>query len=314
MTSVTEVSMFRLSKIMVVIELQQDDQLALDKAIRLARLSGASLELIICDHNAYLEDGFYFDPPQAKLLRDEHVERNRMLLEDMAVVIRQQGFTVEVDALWGKPAYRKVIDKVLTSQPDLLIQSTRHHEKIARLLLSHQDWQLLRYCPCPLLLVKDLPWPERPLFVAAVDPVHSNDKPADLDHQLTGVAHALARLTGSEVRLFHSCYQAPVSGVYPVVVDKNLYRSKTADLLAAWALPDEALVINDDPVAQALPDYLTKQHASVLVMGAVSRSAIDRFFVGSTAETLLDRVDQDVLIVKPDGFTDTVKKARPESL
>jgi len=74
------------------------------------------------------------------------------------------------------------------------------------------------------------------------------------------------------------------------------------------------LFISDEPVAQALPAYLTQHNASVLVMGAVSRSAIDRFFVGSTAEKLLDRVDQDVLVVKPAGFTDKVKKARPESL
>ncbi|KKO12529.1 universal stress protein [Pseudohongiella sp.] len=306
--------MFRLSKILVVIEPEQDDQLALDKAIRLARVSGASLELVICDHNAYLDDGFYFDPPQARLLRQEHVERNRLLLEDMAKVIRQQGFAVTVDALWGNPSYQKLIEKVLSSKPDLLIQSTRHHEKIARLLLSHQDWQLLRYCPCPLLLVKDLAWPEHPLLVAAVDPVHSNDKPADLDHQLTDVAHSLAKLTGGDVRLFHSCYQAPVSGVYPLVVDKALYREKTAGLLAAFSLPEDALCISDEIVTQALPAYLKQQQASVLVMGAVSRSALDRFFVGSTAEKLLDRVDQDVLVVKPAGFTDTVKKARPENL
>lgn len=306
--------MFRLNRILVVIEPEQDDQLALDKAIRLARVSGGSLELVISDHNAYLEDGFYFDPPQARLLRQEHVERNRQLLEDMAIVIRQQGFTVEVDALWGNPAYQKLIEKVLTSKPDLLVQSTRHHDKIARLLLSHQDWQLLRYCPCPLLLVKDMAWPEHPLFVAAVDPVHSNDKPADLDHQLTHVAQSLATLGSGEVRLFHSCYQAPVSGVYPLVVDKALYREKTAALLAAFSLSDDALFISDEVVTQALPAYLQQQDASVLVMGAVSRSALDRFFVGSTAEKLLDRVDQDVLVVKPEGFTDAVKKARPESL
>ena len=306
--------MFRLSKILVVIEPEQDDQLALDKAIRLARVSGASLELLICDHNAYLENGFYFDPPQAQSLRREHIERNRQLLEDMALVIRQQGFTVAVDSLWGNPSYQTIIEKVLSSEPDLLIQSTRHHEKIARLLLSHQDWQLLRYCPCPLLLVKDLAWPERPLFVAAVDPVHSNDKPAELDHKLTGVAHGMARLSGGDVRLFHSCYQAPVSGVYPLVVDKELYREKTADLLTAFELANDALYISDEEVKHALPAFLQQQDASVLVMGAVSRSAIDRFFVGSTAEKLLDHVDQDVLVVKPAGFTDKVKKARPENL
>jgi universal stress protein E len=37
-------------------------------------------------------------------------------------------------------------------------------------------------------------------------------------------------------------------------------------------------------------------------MGAVSRSALERVFVGSTAELVLDRLGCDVLIVKPAGF------------
>jgi universal stress protein E len=37
-------------------------------------------------------------------------------------------------------------------------------------------------------------------------------------------------------------------------------------------------------------------------MGAVSRSALERLFIGSTAEEVLDRVPCDLLIVKADGF------------
>lgn len=306
--------MLALNKILVIIEPEQDAQLALDKAIRLARVSGASLELLICDHSSYLEDGFYFDPPQAAILRKEHVDRHRQLLEDMATIIRQQGFTVEVDALWGNPAYRKIVQKVLESKPDLVVQGSRHHEKISRLLLSHQDWQLLRYCPCPLLLVKDLKWPEHPTFVVAVDPTHANDKPAEFDQQLTAAGCAMAELTGGGVHLFHSCYQPPVSGIYPVKADVNVYKEKTASLLTAFGIAESHLHIEEDEVQKSLPATLKKLGASVLIMGAVSRSAVDRFFVGNTAEKLLDRVDQDVLILKPEGFTDRVKKARISNL
>ena len=303
-----------LNKILVIIEPEQESQLALDKAVRLARESGAALELQICDHNPYLEDGYYFDPLQARQLRDEHVASHRQLLEEMATVIRAQGFTVSVDALWGNPPYKRIIDKVLQSKPDLLVQSSRHHEKISRLLLSHQDWQLLRYCPCPLLLVKDNPWPAHPVFVVAVDPTHVNDKPAELDSQLTAAGQQLAELTEGELHIFHSCYQPPVSGLYPVKVDLDLYKRKTADILSQFSLSDEQLHIEQDEVKKSLPALLKRLDASVLVMGAVSRSALDRFLVGSTAERLLDKVHQDVLVLKPQGFRDTVKKAMPESL
>ncbi len=39
--------------------------------------------------------------------------------------------------------------------------------------------------------------------------------------------------------------------------------------------------------------------ATLVVMGAVSRSGLERLFVGSTAEHVLDDLACDVLIVKP---------------
>jgi universal stress protein E len=46
--------------------------------------------------------------------------------------------------------------------------------------------------------------------------------------------------------------------------------------------------------------------ADVLVMGGISRSALERFFVGSTAEAVLDKLRCDVLIVKPADFASPV--------
>ena len=46
--------------------------------------------------------------------------------------------------------------------------------------------------------------------------------------------------------------------------------------------------------------------AGVVVMGAVSRSALKRFFIGNAAERVLDRLDCDVLVVKPRGFKSQV--------
>jgi universal stress protein E len=39
-----------------------------------------------------------------------------------------------------------------------------------------------------------------------------------------------------------------------------------------------------------------------MVMGAISRGRLERVFVGSTAERLLDRLPCDVLVVKPPDF------------
>lgn len=306
--------MLSIKKILVIIEPDADRQLALDKALRLARKSGATLELLIADHSTYLEDGYYFDPIQAAELRKEHLASNLRLLEELAIVIRKQGYTVEVDALWGNPPYEKVIDKVLESKPDLLVQSTRHHERIARLLLSHQDWQLLRYCPCPVLLVKDEPWKDEPVVLVSVDPTHANDKPAELDDRLTEMGTTVASLTGGSAHIFHSCYQMPVSGIYPIKVDESVYREETSKLLKKYGIPEPSLHLSEEEIQKSLPHTADSLEADLVVMGVISRSRLDRFFIGNTAEKLLDRLHQDVLVLKPEGFTDRVKKARQVNL
>jgi hypothetical protein len=46
-------------------------------------------------------------------------------------------------------------------------------------------------------------------------------------------------------------------------------------------------------------------------MGAVSRSALKRLFIGSTAEKVIDALTCDVCVVKPPGFRTTVPARAP---
>jgi len=53
-------------------------------------------------------------------------------------------------------------------------------------------------------------------------------------------------------------------------------------------------------IVHALPDLAVELKASCVVMGAVSRSRFDRILIGNTAEKVLDRLECDVLVIKPD--------------
>ena len=185
--------MLELNRILVVIEAGAGNQQpALDRAKQLAKFAEAELELFIADFSTYLEDGYYFDPVRAKELRQEHGEKNLAFLEQLAEPLRKNGLEVSCATAWGNPPFEEVVRRVDELKPDLVIKGTRRHEKLARLFLSNEDWELIRYCPCPLLLVKDKAWSHPPSFLVAVDPEHSHDKPAALDHRLISAAGSLA--------------------------------------------------------------------------------------------------------------------------
>ena len=207
------------NKILVVVEPDADDQPAVERAALLANMADAELELFLAEFNPYLADGFYFDPVQAQNLRYQYGEQRMKELEAMAEPLRERGIPVTVTTAWGNPSYGEVLRRVEEAGSTLVVKATRHHHNVARLLLDHADWELVRQCPVPLLLVKGKPWQDEPLIVAAVDPNHVNDKPALLDDSIIRTAKQLADLSTGSVRLFHSAWIPPLSGLYPLQPD-----------------------------------------------------------------------------------------------
>ncbi len=290
------------NKLLVIIEPESDHQPALEKAVQLAKFAGAELELMISDYNTYLDDGYYFEPVQAQKLRYEHGEQQMHQLETLAQPLRDGGLEVSVVTAWANPPYREIVERTRSTKPDLVIKSTRHHHKLSRLFLSNEDWELVRYCPAPLLLTKDKSWTAAPVFLAAVDPDHLHDKPAALDEKILQSAKSLAEISGGAVHLYHSSWVPPLSGVYPVMADPAEEQAKLNKFSVEHGVASENCHWSNVEIVQGMPEVVAEAGASVVVMGAISRSRLDRILIGNTAERVLDKLECDVLVVKPDNM------------
>jgi len=289
-----------IKKILVVIEPDAEQQPALAKARTVASSAGAELELLLADFNPFLEDGFYFDPPQARKLRYEHGEKRLSELESLAEPLRSEGLKVSASTAWGNPPHKELVSRIGDFAPDLVIASTRHHNKVARLFLANEDWELVRYCPAPLLLVKGKVDSRATAVIAAVDPNHAHDKPAALDHKIIGAARAMATLSDASVHLFHSAWVPPLSGVYPLVVNQEEESEKLFGLADRHEIAHDNCHSSNEQITESLPELVAELKAGIVVMGAVSRSRFDRVLIGNTAEKLLDHLESDVLVIKPD--------------
>lgn len=287
-----------LNHILVVIEPDADHQPALNRAQELAKMADCRLELMLADHMPYLEDGFYFDPVQAKELRHEHGEIRLKELEALAEPLREQGLEVSCITAWSNPPYAEVISRVESTHPSLVIKATRHHNKVARLLLSNVDWELIRHCAAPLMLVKDRAWQRPPVILTSVDPYHAHDKPASLDRRLITESQSLAALAEGDVHLFHSNWIPPMAGVYTLVHDVNQDISVLHDLANSFDIDEDHCHWSSDEVVDSLPAAVEKLNADLVVMGSISRSKLDEFFLGSTAERVLDKLECDVLVFR----------------
>lgn len=291
--------MFEANKIAVVIDPEVDNTGVIQKAIMVARVSRAQIELVYSEYVHYLEDGYFYDPVVAKTLREEHSAANAEKVEGLAKMLRDADLDVKITALWGSPAHIAIVEHLENAKPSIVMKSTVHHNRVARLFLANEDWELVRHCPVPLLLVKGMPWTEPAVFIAAVDPDHLREKPEGLHKKLIHHAKELRDRFNGEVHLYHYDWIPPLSGLYPLQVDAAKETAKLAELGAENDIKPEHCHWSDVVIDDSLPALAEEVDASVVVMGALSRSAVDRVLVGSTAERLLDNLACDVLVVKP---------------
>lgn len=311
----------RLRRILVAIrDVRHAPRSELRKAGALARAAGARIELF---HALAERD---LGASLGETLEDA-ASGARRGLERFAREKSLHGLSVSCTTSWDYPAHEAIVRRAIASGSDLVIAATQPRRLGGRLLLRNTDWELIRHCPVPLLLVKSRREYVRPVVLAAVDPFHAHARPADLDARLLDAGKLFARLLRGSLHIFHA--YMPIITVQPLPVGAaplvtlppeaeeahGRQVSRVIDQLAGRAaIPPKRRHLYMGDVAEELRAAARQTRASLAVMGAVSRSALARLFIGNTAERVLDRLDCDVLVVKPRGFKSGVsrrKSARP---
>jgi len=292
--------MIKISNVVALVDLNDEYKGVIDKAAFLAEANRANLELVCIDYSSYLEDGHHFDPIQAAELRQQWLEEHRIELDEIAGTVKNDKLKVDTFVKWGQPSTKILNEHIEHPETTLVVKSTKHHNQFARLFLSNEDWDLIRECTAPVLLVKGKKWSKEPGFITAIDPNHANDKPAALDTKMIACSQVLSGSCGGSVHLFHSDSVPPFMGVHSLIMSEEDKKAKLTEIGQQAGIEASHCHWTDSPIENSLPKLIDELDASVVVMGAISRSGVDSVLIGSTAERLLDLIDRDVLIVKPD--------------
>jgi len=308
--------MQKINQIMTVIDPTTDAQPAMERAAWLANKTGAELELFICYYNEYLSGDRLFDSPSLEKARQEIISGHEKHLEKLAEPLRESGINVKTTAVWDHPLYEGIVRHAAATGADIVFKDTHHHSAVSRALLTNTDWNLIRACAAPLWLVKPREFGEKPVFVAAIDPLNEHDKPAALDDEILVLSKTLAEASGGEVRAFHSydpriaVATATANAYIPVSLPfDEIERQMHEDHQKRFREITEFHKVDDDKAHlvaglthEELPIIADKLNADVVVMGAVARNRWKRLFIGATAERTLEHLPCDLLIIKPDWF------------
>jgi len=297
---------------------------AVSKAAQLARASGARLELFhAITTPLYLDIQVYSDwtlEDTKRELMKARTEQMQRIAKTLMGRAHQQALRMDVTVVWDWPGYAAIVRRAVEFRADLVVADRHAGRHLARAVMRFADWELLRLCPVPVLLVGSQASYERPVTLAAVDPAHLWEKSAQLDERILRVAASVNGALGGTLHAVHAYVSSlPVS--YPTTVMYPKFGEKLAHRLSVAAKRRFERVMRGKRIARGcqhlvdaspiigITDTVRSIRADLIVMGAVSRSGIRRLLIGNTAESLLDRLSCDLLIVKPARFKARVARA-----
>ncbi|MFK8014459.1 MAG: universal stress protein [Gammaproteobacteria bacterium] len=239
--------------------------------------------------------------------RDLIVSSRKEQLAILAETLREHD--VSCDVVWAENGWQSLIHFVNAQKASMLVVESDRPSRWRPLSRANDDWQLIRHCPVPLLLSRPECRHQYNQILAAVDPLHADDKPAELDHRI--LHHA------AEISVRHNASLCVLNVAVPIAVTSNIVAAPVADtpLVSEQIVANhrarltsmveeldcdahEICVIPGVP-AQEIVRHANAQKADLVVMGAVSRSALRNLLIGNTAEKVLDQLSADTLIIKP---------------
>jgi universal stress protein E len=296
---------------------------AIDRARQLAAATGASIDLFLCDHPESMADGMLFDNESVARAREAYLQELKDWLDAEAEKLRAGGAAVSSHVESHSPRSEAILAKAQEIDADLIVRAARKHSRLDRLFFAHTDWELIRRAPQLLWLVKKAmePLASGLQVLAAVDPSHPEEKKAGLDTKLVAVASALTSLFGGSAHVFHAyrpgAIVAPAAaashhGAVPALqlsselageLEKHR-RMELRRLSETAGIPEDRVHLVAGSTRQALDELVEQLEIDVVVAGAVARGRLERVLIGSTAEAILDDVPCDVVVVKPDSFSE----------
>jgi universal stress protein E len=299
------------------------DAAALQRAVRLSERTGARLSLVSV-----------FEPPRAGILQlladwgtpagalgpPGDAERE---LEQLAETARQQGVATTIAVLEGS-RFLEVTRQVVREGHDLLIKAAEPSEAIHRVLFGHVDRQLIRKCPCPVWIEKPTSAGSHDRILAAVDPAPFDESgdPAVRDELNLHILHdalLLAQIEEAELHIVHAWsfdMEMPLrsrAGLPEDVVAelgesvRKAHQQALADLVGPMMEHVTRAHLVKGPPGEEIARLAAKEEIDVIVMGTMCRSGVSGWFIGNTAETVLEHIDCSIVALKPSGFVSPIQ-------
>ena len=319
--------MERFSNILLLADTGLEDSNALKRALALANSNQASLTLVDVVDSVPAEMQLAITTVTPAELVDITVTEKLGQLEKVVAAGKASGVDIKANVLVGKP-FLEIIRQVLRNKHDLVIKCVDSTGSFKDTLFGSTDMHLMRKCPCPVWIIKSTEHEQHRKIMAAVDQDPEDAVKDVLNRQILEMSTSLAVAEFSELHIVHawsfygeSHFRSPRIPISEVEVDAMVaeeaserrrwlrklvktYGAKANHGAVDYVGPQLHVIKGD--AKQVVPEAAHNLDVDLIIMGTVARAGVPGFFMGNTAESILNQIDCSVLTIKPPGFVSPV--------
>jgi len=308
-----EKMMDKIKKILAIFEPERKNHPALLRAVEFAKKYGNELVVLSVVYDNYTDFDSLFDNEFQNQYQQFQIKKTEQQLSEIVEELKSDDLNISYRVVWSQSSVQAINHLVHEEDYGLLFKSTSPHHKFKDLIFTPNDWNILRHSAVPVMMVKEKNWLQRGPILVAVDTSSHDDAHLALNRNLLRHAVFLAKDLGRKLHILHvypfPIMQMPVeySSINYEEIQKNTearHRAKMEEMLKLFDLPDYAIDLVPGLADEAIIEIAENIDAHLLVMGTVARSGMNAAILGNTVEHTIDRVDCDVLTIKPVQYID----------
>lgn len=299
------------NNILVVLDPTSEPQKALNRAVELVRLQGGKLTAFLSVYDFSYEMTTMLSGDERESMRQAVIKDRELWISDYLAAPRAGGINVDIKVVWHNRPFEAIVHAVLEDGYDLVIKGTHDHDVLKSMIFTPTDWHILRKCPCPVLLVKDHDWPKGGNIIAAVNAGSEQEHHLSLNQRVIAKAQQMAAMLSAKTHLVNAFPGTPVNIAIEIPefnpqeynsTMKHHHTDALTKLATQFDIAPEHSHVQEGMPEDVIPAIAKTLDAEMVIIGTIGRTGLSAAIIGNTAEHVIDRLDCDVLAVKPANF------------
>ena len=300
--------MNNIEHILVAVDSQQTVTAELDRALGIAKYSGAALHIVDVLRDLNMAARLM---PQWQAAHEKLAEEKQQALKQLADQCRARGLEASSQLLRGD--YSSALLKVIEERHiDLIVRSAKGAHSNESGAIGATANQLLRRAPCALWLTQGPDAANCRHIVAAIDATPDDAAHASLNRVILSRSLELVEREGCTLDVVYvwDIFDAELlqDRVSKSDFDEMIERNRACHEEAfEKVISDFDLHVSDPRVhllrgvpAQVIPEFCRSQTMDLLVCGTVARQGISGLMMGNTANRMFSKVPCSILALRPE--------------